>query len=145
MIKVIKESERGALLITNGERIAWVMGHQMRKDGSFTKGALEALANGKTIEEHEAEQAAWKAARERKFQDGKAPASVSIADERITDYSEKAWKVRTDEHQYLYGRWCWCYEYLPKSMVSVKRDANLATLTMPKWFLEKHKWLSNLH
>lgn len=140
-ITIVRTSERGALLITDGIRIAWVMGRTRRDDGTFTPSALAALAEGKTVAEHEADEAARRAAKEKAFQEGKLPTNVTIGTGRVTDYSPRAWKVRTDDRQCLYGRWCWKYEYLPKSMVSVEFKDHATILTMPKWFLAKNGWL----
>lgn len=159
-ITIVRTSERGALLITDGIRIAWVMGRTRRDDGTFTPSALAALAEGKTVAEHEADEAARRAAKEKAFQDGnlpnkaarraasdkafqerKLPTNVTIGVGRVTDYSPKAWKIRTDHCQCRYGRWCWKYEYLPKSVVSVEFKDHATILTMPKWFLAKNGWL----
>lgn len=143
-IDVIRTSPRGALLISDGLHVAWVMGRTLRSDGSFTPSALEALAGGKTIAEHEADEAAYRASRDQKFQDGKRVTTVTVGVGRVTDYSMKAWRVRTNDRQMLYGRWCWCYEYLPKSQVSVEFKEHATVLSMQKWFLDKHQWLTTL-
>ena len=147
-IAIIRTTERGALLITDGIRVAWVQGRTHRVDGSFTPSAIEALANGKPVEEWREEQAAReqeyanrKAAREQAFQDGKLPTSVCVDASRVQDYSEKAWKVRTANTQRMYGRVVSVYEYLPKSLVQVAYENGNAVLTMPKWFATKNYWL----
>lgn len=149
-ISVLRTSQRGALLITDGIRVAWVMGRSRRADGSFTPSALTALMQGKSVAEFEQEQAAReqefadrKAAREREFQEGKTLVSVSIPAVFIREGSEKSWKVRTNRTQWLYGKQVSVWEYLPKSVVKVSVDNGVATLTMPKWFLAKNEWLNN--
>lgn len=42
-IKVLKTSSKGAKLITDGNKVAWIMPRMTREDGSFTDGALKAL------------------------------------------------------------------------------------------------------
>jgi hypothetical protein len=150
-IAILKTSQRGALLITDGSRVAWVMGRTQRADGSFTPSALTALATGKTVEEWRAEDEAWRAAREqeradreRAFQEGKELTSVSLPALSVREGSEKSWKVRTNRTQWLYGKYVAVWEYLPKSVVKVSVDNGVATLTMPKWFLAKNQWLTNL-
>ena len=147
-IAIIRTTERGALLITDGTRVAWVQGRTHRADGSFTPSAVAALANGKPVAEWEQEQAAReqeyanrKAAREQAFQDGKLPVSVRVDASRVQDYSERAWKVRTAYTQRMYGRVVSVYEYLPKSLVQVAFEDGNAVLTMPKWFATKNTWL----
>lgn len=150
-IAILKTSQRGALLITDGSRVAWVMGRTQRADGSFTPSALTALANGKTVEEWRAEDEAWRAAREqeradreRAFQEGKELTSVSLPATSVREGSEKSWKVRTNRTQWLYGKYVAVWEYLPKSVVKVSVDNGVATLTMPKWFLAKNGWLNEM-
>lgn len=149
-ITIIKTSQRGALLITDGIRVAWVMGRSHRADGSFTASALDALANGKTYAEWEAEDIAWRAARaseqeerERAFQEGKLPTEISVPADAVREGSEKSWKIRNGK-QWLYGKWVNNYEYLPKSVVSVRYEGDNAILTMPKWFLGKNGWLNQV-
>ena len=55
-ITVIKTTERGAHLITDGVRVAWIMGRSMRADGTFTPTAYSALAEGKPYAEWQAEE-----------------------------------------------------------------------------------------
>ena len=149
-ITVLRTTQRGALLITDNVRVAWVQGRTRRADGSFTPSALTALAEGKPVAEWEQEQAAReqefadrKAAREREFQEGKELTSVSVPALSVREGSEKSWKVRTPFKQWLYGKQVAKWEYFPKSVVSVSVDNGVATLTMPKWFLAKNNWLSN--
>ena len=150
-ITILKTSQRGALLISDGSRIAWVQGRTQRADGSFTPSAFTALANGKTVAEWEAEDKAWRAAREqeradreRRYQDGKTLVSVNIAAALVREGSEKSWKVRINRTQWLYGKYVAVWEYLPKSVVKVSVDNGVATLTMPKWFLAKNGWLNEM-
>lgn len=147
-ITIIKTSQRGALLITDGIRVAWVMGRSHRADGSFTPAAISALSVGKTYAEWEAEDIAWRASRakeqeerERAFQDGKLPTTITLPASLVFDGSDKAWKVR-DGKQWNYGKLCNHYQYLPKSMVSVEWCGDDAILTMPKWYLAKNGWLN---
>ena len=150
-IRIIKTTERGAHLITDGVRVAWIQGRAMRADGSLTPSGLTALQEGKPYAEWEQEEERrrlWKEdrekARELAFQEGKLPTSIVLDASRVLDYSEKAWKVRTNNYQRLYGRVVSVYEYLPKSVVSVQYNGSDAVLTMPKWFLEKNGWLGSL-
>ena len=143
-IAILKTSQRGALLITDGSRVAWVMGRTQRADGSFTPSALTALANGKTVEEWHAAREQERADRERAFQEGKEQTSVSLPAVSVREGSEKSWKVRTNRTQWLYGKYVAVWEYLPKSVVKVSVDNGVATLTMPKWFLSKNQWLYNM-
>lgn len=56
-IKILKESPKGAMLITDGNKVAWIMPKMKRADGTFTKGAYEALVKSdKTFEENTQDQ-----------------------------------------------------------------------------------------
>ena len=152
IITILRTSQRGAHLITDGSRVVWVMGRSVRPDGSLTPSGLDALANAdKTYAQWQEEEAArelWRtdreAAKEKAFQEGKEPTSVSLPVARVTNGSDKAWKVRTNDWKWLYGKQVSVYNYLPKSVVSVEFTDGLAVLTMPKWFLNKNRWLNEL-
>lgn len=150
-ITIIRTSQRGALLITDGSRVAWVMGRTRRADGSFTPSAVRALAEGTPYETWEAENNAREArraesrvAREEEYQKGKETITVDIGAYRLDNGTSKAWRVRTDEMQRLYGKTVHVYQYLPKSVVAVNVEGNTAYLTMPRWFLAKSGWLKEL-
>lgn len=147
-ITILRTSRAGAHLITDGARVAWIMPRQRRDDGTFTAGAYEALARGKTVAEHEAAEVEYRKAqveRERVFQEGKLPMTFALPAERVSDYSEKAWKVRSDSGKLFRGRWYWEYKYLPKSLVDVSFVMSAAVLKMPRWFFEKNEWLKGLN
>lgn len=150
-ITIIKTSQRGAHLITDGIRVAWVQGRSVRADGSLTPSGITALQEGKTYAEWEQEEERrrlWaedrEKARELAFQEGKTPTSVSLPAVFVREGSEKSWKIRTKYTQVLYGKVVAKWEYVPKSVVSVSIDNGVATLTMPKWFLNKNGWLSEV-
>ena len=151
-ITILRTTARGAHLITDGERVVWVMGRSVRADGSLTPSGLAALtASDKTYTQWQAEEAErelWRtdreAAREKAFQEGKVATTIELPSPRVLDYNEKAWKVRTLRTEYRYGRCCSVYEYLPKSVVTIVRDGVRAKLTMPKWFLAKNAWLNDM-
>lgn len=152
-IIILRQTERNALLITDGERVAWVMGRTRRADGSFTPSALKALAEGKLRSEYDAElEAREKAFEARKMErkqareQSKLPASITIpAAVKLENGSDKSYKIRTNAMQRLYGKLVHIYQYLPKSLVSVSYDeAGNTILTMPRWYLDKCGWLKEL-
>jgi len=56
-IKVLFQTKKGALLITDGEKVAWVMGRSQRDDGSFTDSATKALKeSSQTFSQYQEEQ-----------------------------------------------------------------------------------------
>lgn len=151
-ITILRTSQRGAHLITDGTRVVWVQGRSVRPDGSLTPTGVAALTQSTKSyadwQKEEAERELWRtdreAAREKAFQEGKQPVTITLASARVYDHSEKAWKIRTLRTQVLYGKVCSVYEYLPKSIVSVVGDGTHSRLTMPKWFLAKNDWLNGL-
>lgn len=151
MIKVIKTSMRGAHLVTDGNKVAWIMGRCLRSNGTLTPMGEDALENGKDYADWEAEEKAREEAvraakeeRERLYEASKEAVSVTIDARRIDKGTEKAWRVRADGKRVLYGRAVNMYHYLPKSAVSVQIDGNTATLTMPRWVLGGHAWLKEI-
>ena len=151
-ITILRTSARGAHLITDGNVVAWVMGRSVREDGSLTPSGVSALARSEQSlsdwQEQEKMRELWRTDREKAkelaFQAGKEPVVVTISRDRFTDYSDKAWKVRTDRTKYLYGKWVSVYEYLPKSLVSAALASDKVEMTMPKWFRDKNGWLENI-
>ncbi|MBR0292525.1 MAG: hypothetical protein IJQ79_10405 [Bacteroidales bacterium] len=152
-IIILRQTERNALLITDGERVAWVQGRTRRADGSFTPSALKALANGTPRAEWDAQREAFletkkaeKEAREKAREESKLPISITMAEGfKLENGSDKSYKVRTTMMRRLYGKLVHCYAYLPKSLVSVSYDDDGRTvLTMPRWYLDKSGWLKEM-
>ncbi|MCR5658940.1 MAG: hypothetical protein K6G25_06400 [Bacteroidales bacterium] len=151
-IQVLKESQRGAYLVTDGEHVAWIMRRSRRSDGTITKTAQEALANGMTYEQWQNQEKEWKEAKERAkqereeaYQKGKELVTITLPSDRISSGSEKSWKVRTDYTQRMYGRTVSVYEYFPKSVVSVLKMGEYTYVTMPLWLKQKHNgWLQSI-
>lgn len=50
-IQILKTSPKGAMLISDGKKVAWIMPKQKRPDGTFTPGALKALEESKVTKE----------------------------------------------------------------------------------------------
>lgn len=139
-IEVIKTSERGALLITDGVHVAWVMGRTKRADGTFTASAYSALDKGKDKEQWEKEQYE----REHYKEIGQQPYDLIISKEDIQDYSEKAWKVYSGHKRPFMGKMVRAYNYIPKSMVTIKEDGEFVVITMPTWYRRKNSWLEKI-
>lgn len=151
MITVIKTTERGARLITDGNKVAWIMGRYMRSDGTLTPMGQHALENGKTyadwLDEEKYREELKEAAREerrRQFEVSNEKIAVSIDARRIDNGTEKAWRLRTDATRRLYGKIVHVYDYLPKAHVKVAVNGTSATLTMPRWVLHSHSWMKEI-
>ena len=151
-ITVLRTSQRGALLITDGVRVAWVQGRTHRADGSFTPSALTALAQGKTTEEFKTEQREREAGWRRAQEEGKKPIIIPIPRDRgksrVEDFSEKAWRVKSEQWvRGYYGNAVRDNKFLPKSLVEYAQGEGCDYLTMPKWFYlkgENRYWLAEL-
>jgi len=50
-IEILKTSQKGAMLITDGVKTAWIMPRQRRQDGTYTPGAFDSLKTSKTTKE----------------------------------------------------------------------------------------------
>ena len=118
---VLKTSQKGALLITNGEKIAWVQRRAQRKDGTFGDGALRALTAskiaGKCLEDL------------KKFNDQ----IVSVQERWAPSFeTEKAWKIGST--------------WFPKSLCKLeKNEDKMFTLTGPRWVILKEYFEEDIH
>lgn len=135
-ITIIRTSDRGAHLITDGTRVAWIQGRWYREDGTLTPRGAQALADGQTMEEIEA---AKKAAEERKIaerEEGRKLITVRIPAGMVENYSEKAWKIYSGSKYYnKYKRLCRASFFAPKSQIEVNvEEEGTILVTMPKWY-----------
>lgn len=110
---VLKVSQKGALLISDGSHIAWVQSRARRKDGTFGDGALRALLaskiQGSTLQDFEA------------FNNQIVSVNLKWMPRRET---EKAW---------LCG-----FSWFPKSLCSLtKNEDKTFTISGPRWVLLK--------
>lgn len=111
---VLKTSKKGALLITDGTKIVWVMARARRKDGTFGDGARKYLAEskifGSTLEDLD------------KFNN---QIVTAILKWQPSFETEKAWKVG-------FNTW------FPKSLCTIiKNEDKTFTVTGPRWILLK--------
>ncbi len=118
-ITILKESRKGAMLITDGEKVAWIMPKQRREDGSYTQGVVKALAEGQTVADYKAEQAA--------YLNPNAPIGevVRETERAIAVKAYTSWYCHVREDQQERSELVW----IPKSMI--------VDGTAPKWFLKK--------
>lgn len=110
---VLKTSQKGTLLITDGTKISWVIKRAQRKDGTFGDGALRALEaskiTGSTLEDYNS------------YTNSQVSVNFKWASKWETD---KAWLLD----------WVW----MPKSLCSiVKNEDKTFTITGPRWVLLK--------
>lgn len=118
--KVVNVSDKGALLITDGNKLAWVMQRQQRKDGTFGDGSKRALEKsiiqGSSVEDYD--------------NHFSKKVSCIVYSESSPLQSDKAFNIK--------GEW------FPKSQCSISElspvegDQNRAfSVTGPRWLLHK--------
>jgi hypothetical protein len=86
-ITIEKTSAKGAMLITDGMKSAWIMPKMKRADGSFTPGAYAALEKAKTKEEFIAEK--------------KSEREAEVASRTLNGHTYRVWSP-SDEYTRLY-------------------------------------------
>ena len=139
-ISIIKVSDRGAYLITDGTMQAWTRPSSRRADGTWTAGAYEAL-KASTVP-YMTEEEKLKAKEEERERRQK-PVSIKVfAQCDITD-SEKSYRVATGRKvasPYKRGALINEYIYLPKSQVKLIEHEDSRMFVVPTWLYE-----ANMH
>lgn len=144
-IELIRVSDRGARLISDGYRVTWIQGCWMREDGSLTPRGMQALLmSEQTVEDYqnklkekEEQRKAYKVEQERKFQEGKELVTVEI-EKGILFSSSNAWKYKCGRGYNMYHKITDHWMYIPKSVMNVTRKNNKVYCTAPKWMARKH-------
>ena len=139
-ITIVKVSERGAYLITDGTMQAWTRPSSRRADGTWTAGAYEALRTSSVpyMTEEERREAYLKAKEEEKERRQKPVSLIVFAQCDITD-SEKSYKVATGRKvrsPYKRGVLINEYIYLPKSQVKLTASEGNRVFEIPTWLYE---------
>lgn len=139
-IEILYTSRKGAHLITNGNKVAWIMARSIREDGTLTPTGVRALQEStKSLEDWKKEDAQRKFEKEHYEEFMHQFVNVSFEKGGIKEYSAKCWKFRTERLVRNYGKWCYEWDYLPKSQaVKVSEDATNIVLTMPRWLAKKN-------
>ena len=143
-ISIIKVSDRGAYLITDGTMQAWTRPSSRRADGTWTASAYEALRNSSIpyMTEEERKEAYLKAKEEEKERRQKPVSLIVYAQCDIAD-SEKSYKVATGRKvrsPYKRGVLINEYIYLPKSQVKLTAREGDRVFEIPTWLYE-----TNIH
>ena len=139
-ISIIKVSDRGAYLITDGTMQVWTRPSSRRADGTWTAGAYEALRTSSVpyMTEEERKEAYLKAKEEEKERRQKPVSLIVFAQCDITD-SEKSYKVATGRKvrsPYKRGVLINEYIYLPKSQVKLTEREGSRVFEIPTWLYE---------
>jgi hypothetical protein len=135
-ISIIKISERGAYLITDGIKQAWTRPSSRRDDGSWTEGAYQALKNSDVpyMSQEERKEAYIKKINEEKTRKQK-PMYIIINNNCVITETDKCYKVATGKKMkspYKRGAFINEYVYLPKSQIKMKDNV----FEMPTWLFE---------
>lgn len=154
-IIVIKQSSKGAWLITDGTHQCWVRPSCRRADGTWTPSAYTAIASATEIctitpEEQalndEARKQAWIEAkkRERELERERRSSMMNIllfSHIEVLDGTDKAHKIATGrkiQNPYKYKRDLINeYLYLPKSQVTITATEKGNVLAIPTWLYEE--------
>ena len=146
-ITIIKVSERGAYLITDGKVQTWTRPSSRRSDGTWTAGAYKALriSTDPYMTEEERKEAYLKAKEEEKERRQKPVSLIVFAQCDITD-SEKSYKVATGRKvrsPYKRDALINEYIYLPKSQVKLTANKENKVFEIPTWLYENNIHLYN--
>jgi hypothetical protein len=112
-LTVAKTSAKGALLITDGTKAAWIKGSWMRADGSFTPAAYAAMDKAfLSIESY--------------LNPNRKVTAVRETEKAIAVAAESGYYNHVTEEEEVSTRLLW----IPRSMINEKGEA-------PKWFIDK--------
>jgi hypothetical protein len=136
-ITLIKQSERGAWLITDGVKQAWTRPSSRRLDGTWTDGAYKALQESTqryiTPEEQEKQKEEYIQRKQVEREERQKPVFLIVNCEFVE--SEKCYKVTTGRKMkspYKKNTMISEYVFIPKSQVKVNGNV----FEMPTWLYE---------
>ena len=150
-VTILATSHRGAHLVTNGTKAAWVMGRQVREDGTLTAGARESIELSDMTHDaavqlaaaisgnREAQEQIRKERYEAARTEANAEVTINVTADRFRGEHGNAWQIRTDNtYRNRYGKTCFAYEYLPKSRVTVVPQPDGSyNITLANWLLRE--------
>lgn len=156
-ITLLRITNNGALLITDGINVAYIISNYIHKDGTLTACGMKALLeSNKTLEQYEEENRQWKerVERERKEreeawkkqkEEGSKLITFELEQGVLMSASTTAYKYACGKGIDMYRRPCTRYQYIPKSQVSVERKNCKVYVTLPKWLAEKHTYIFKMN
>ena len=149
-ITILRETRNGALMITDGMTVAFIISNYIRPDGTLTNCGMKALLDSNlTYEQYLEQNRQWqekvereKREREEAWKKQKEEGSKLVTFELeqgvLMSASTTAYKYVCGKGFDMYRRLCNRYEYIPKSQVKVERKNCKVYVTLPKWLAEKH-------
>lgn len=149
-ITILRRTNNGALLITDGLMVAYIICNYIREDGTLTSCGQKALLDSnKTLEQYEEEGRQWKEKVEREKrereeawqkakEEGAKLVTYILEQGVLMSASASSYKYICGRGFDMYRRPCNHYNYIPKSQVKVERKNCKVYVTLPKWLAEKH-------
>jgi hypothetical protein len=142
-ITIIKVSERGAYLITDGVKQAWTRPSSRRADGTWTASAYEALRTSTDTPEAYAKRKEAYIKERQEERERRQKMIVLVINEicEITD-TDKCFKVNTGRKvpsPYKRGQFVSEYIYLPKSQVKPTTYNGVRAFEIPTWLYETNE------
>ena len=152
-ITILRKTNNGALLITDGMMVAYIISNYIREDGTLTSCGMKALLDSnKTLEQYEEEGRQWKENVEREKrereeawarqkEEGSKLITYVLEQGVLMSASVSAYKYACGRGIDMYRRPCIHYNYIPKSQVKVERRNCKVYVTLPKWLAEKNSFI----
>ena len=149
-ITLLRITRGGALLITDGLNVAYIISSYIRQDGTLTAcGQRALLESTKTLAQYEDERRAWEEQKEKeriereeawkaKKEEGSKILTYVLEQGVLMSAGANSYKYVGGRKRDMYGRPCNFYIYVPKSQVKVERKNCKVYVTLPKWLAEKH-------
>jgi len=148
-ITILRRTGNGALLITDGLMVAYIIRNYIREDGTLTtRGQKALLDSDKTLEQYEEEGRQWKEKKKEKEEawrqqkeEGSKLVTYVLEQGILMSASTSAYKYVCGKGMDMYHHICNHYNYIPKSQVKVERRNCKVYVTLPKWLAEKNSFI----
>ena len=149
-ITILRATRGGALQITDGMMVAFIISNWIRPDGTLTNCGVKALLDSDiTYEQYlemnrtwqervEREKREREEARKKQKEEGSKLVTYIIERGILMSAGANAYKYVAGRKRDMYGRPCNFYIYIPKSQVKVERKDCKVYVTLPKWLADKH-------
>jgi len=155
-ITLLRITNNGAYIITDGLNVAFIIRNYIREDGTLTACGQKALLDSElTLEQFENENRSWKEkverekrereeAWQRQKEEGSQLITYILEQGVLMSASASAYKYACGRGLDMYRRPCTHYNYIPKSQVKVERRNCKVYVTLPKWLAEKNPYIFNV-
>jgi hypothetical protein len=149
-ITILRHTQNGAYIITDGLMCAFIISSYIRPDGTLTACGQKALLDSNwTLEQYEERGRQWKEKVEREKkereeawmrqkEEGAKLVTYVLEQGVLMSAGTNAYKYVCGKGLDMYHHICNRYNYIPKSQVKVERRDRKVYVTLPKWLAEKH-------